>query len=268
MKVIDFQKFVNYLALKNFDPMYIKLIFNKVKQVFNYGNDISEIINYKPNFNKVILPKVTSKIRDDILTEKQIQNILQKYKNTIHYYIFQVAIQTGMRSGEILALTWDKIDFKNNIIYVDRTLTPFNNLTSPKNSSSIRQIPMNFNLSLILLELKNLNLKKLYFSLDKSNKIILSNKNDLDFIFRNKKGGYINSNDILRLTNDEFFHMHQFRHYFATKLINSGIPVAEVSKILGHAQISTTLKMYVGTNKNMDISNKLDEIFGQQNDNK
>lgn len=268
IKILDLQNFVNYLIEKNYSPMYIKLIFNKLKQVFNYGNDIAENINYRPNFKKIILPTVNSKVRDDILTDDDIKKILKEFKNTIYYYIIQVAIQTGMRRGEILALTWDKIDFDNNIIYVDRTLTYLNTLTSPKNLSSIRRVPINSYLRLILLELKNFTKNELCFSLDNSNKIILSNKNDLDFIFRNLYGGYINHHNIQYITKNKTFHMHQFRHYFATKLINSGIPIAAVSKILGHAQISTTLKMYVGTNKNLDLTNKLDDIFGQQMDNK
>ena len=87
-------------------------------------------------------------------------------------------------------------------------------------------------------------------------------------MFRNPKGSYVNIYYVTSTLAKEPFHMHQFRHYFATKLINSGIPIAEVSKILGHAEISTTLKMYVGTNKNVDLTDKLNEIFGQQMDNK
>lgn len=267
IKVIDCQKFINSLIAKNLDAMSIKLIFNKVKQIFVYGNDIVEVINYKPNFNKVILPKITSKVRDDILTDSEINNILEKYKGTIYYYIFQVAIMTGMRKGELLALTWDKIDFKNNLIHVDKTLTIFNELTPPKNLSSIRTIPISSSLKEILVELKNFTKVKLNFSLE-GNKIILSEKEDLDFLFRNSKGAYVNIYYATYIITKEPFHMHQFRHYFATKLINAGIPVAEVSKILGHAQISTTLKMYVGTNKNVNLTDKLDAIFGQQMDNK
>ncbi len=267
IKVIDCQKFVNSLIDRDLNSMYIKLIFNKVKQVFTFGNDIAEVINYRPNFNKVILSKITTKVRDDILTEDEINSILEKYKGTIYYYIFQVAILTGMRKGEILALTWDKIDFKNNLIYVDRTITVYKELTTPKNLSSIRIVPMSSYLKSILLELKDFIKTKLNFSLDK-NKIVLSHTEDLDFIFRNPEGSYITISKLALEIKNESFHMHQFRHYFATKLINAGIPVAEVSKILGHAQISTTLKMYVGTNKNINLTNKLDFIFGQQIDNK
>lgn len=267
IKVIDCQKFVNSLIDRNLNPMYIKLIFNKITQVFDFGNDIAEVINYRPNFNKVILSKVTTKVRDDILTDKEINEILEKYKGTIYYYIFQVAILTGMRKGEILALTWDKIDFKNNLIHVDKTLTIYGELTSPKNLSSIRTIPMSFYLKSILLELKDFIKIKLNFTLDK-NKIVLSEVEDLNFLFRNTEGGYITISKLARKLKKESFHMHQFRHYFATKLINSGIPIAEISKLLGHSQISTTLKMYVGTNKHVDLTSKLDNIFGQQMDNK
>ncbi|MDD7352110.1 MAG: tyrosine-type recombinase/integrase [Peptoniphilaceae bacterium] len=267
IKVLDLQNFVNSLELS---PSTIKLVFNKVKQIFSFGIDIAEIINYEPNFKKVILPTINSKVRNDILTGNDINTLLDDYKNTIYYYVFQTAINTGMRRGEILALTWDKIDFGNNIIIVDKNLTRFNKITLPKNNSSIRQVPMNSNLKKILLELKKFTKNKVYYSL-KGEDIILSEENNFDFLFRNEYGEFINGSDINSIFGNHYkykYHFHQFRHYFATKLINAGIPVAEVAKILGHAQVSTTLKMYVGTNKSENLTNKLDAIFGQQMDNK
>lgn len=267
IKVLDLQNFVNSLDLK---PSTLKLVFNKVKQVFNFGNDIAEVINYRPNFNKVILPKTISKVRNDILTEDEINSILDDYKGTIYYYIFKFALLTGMRKGEILALTWDKIDFDKNIIIVNKNLNGFKKLTLPKNNSSIRKIPMSNLLKDLLLELKKFIKVKINYSLDGED-IIISNNNELDFLFRSEYGAFITTTDIDNLFKRRYkskYHFHQFRHYFATKLINSGIPIAEISKILGHAQISTTLKMYVGTNKSENLANKLDAIFGQQIDNK
>lgn len=267
IKVLDLQNFVNSLNLK---PSTLKLVFTKVKQVFNFGNDIAEVINYRPNFNKVILPKTISKVRNDILTEDEINSILDDYKGTIYYYIFKFALLTGMRKGEILALTWDKIDFDKNVIIVNKNLNGFKKLTLPKNNSSIRKIPMSNLLKDLLLQLKKFITVKINYSLDGED-IIISNNNELDFLFRNEYGAFITTTDIDNLFKRRYknkYHFHQFRHYFATKLINSGIPIAEISKILGHAQISTTLKMYVGTNKSENLTNKLDAIFGQQMDNK
>lgn len=270
IKVLDIQKFLNSLTKEGLQPITIKLIFNKLTRVFDYGIDIAEIINYRPNFNKIKLPTINSYIRSDILNEKDIEIILNKLEGSIYWYIVQVAMLTGMRKGEILALTWDKIDFKNNIIIVNKSLTYLNTLTLPKNYSSIRKIPMSNKLKNILLDLKSFTLKKSNFSLD-GEKIIISNNPGLDFIFRDENGDFITSTYFNYFFNKNFkskYHFHQFRHYFATTLITSGIPIQQVSKFLGHAQISTTLKMYVGTNKNINMINKLDEIFGQQNDNK
>lgn len=267
IKVLDLQNFITSLDLK---PSTIKLVFSKVKQVFNFGNDIAEVINYRPNFNKVILPKTISKVRNDILTEDEINSILDDYKGTIYYYIFKFALLTGMRKGEILALTWDKIDFDKNVIIVNKNLNGFKKLTLPKNNSSIRKIPMSNLLKDLLLQLKKFITVKINYSLDGED-IIISNNNELDFLFRNEYGGFITTTNVDNLFKRRYknkYHFHQFRHYFATKLINSGIPIAEISKILGHAQISTTLKMYVGTNKSENLTNKLDAIFGQQMDNK
>ena len=74
-------------------------------------------------------------------------------KDNFYYNLYVVAINTGLRSGELRALTLDDIDFKNNVIHVNKTLLYFRGsslddlrgykTSVPKTKASIRTVPMN-----------------------------------------------------------------------------------------------------------------------------
>ncbi|MDD7319289.1 MAG: site-specific integrase [Prevotellaceae bacterium] len=262
--VLDIQNFVNELEKENLKPGYIKEIIAKLKLIYNFTKDIAELIYMTPNFKKVKLPKNKVKVRNDILTEDEIQQALEVADGTIYYYLIQLAIITGARRGELLALTWDNIDLKNQVIHIRNNLTPFNKLTPPKNYASIRDLNFGKKTLDILLELKFFTKKKHSYTLDENNNIELSYEPDLDFIFRNPDGGFLTTDNVhYYFYRYQTCHMHQFRHYNATQLINNGIPIAEVSRRLGHSQIKTTLNIYVGQNQKIskDNINKIESIF-------
>lgn len=62
-----------------------------------------------------------------ILTQREIDILLEASRNNRLYPIFIVALNTGMRIGEILGLTWDCVDFEKNIIFVKKTLSYLTN---------------------------------------------------------------------------------------------------------------------------------------------
>ena len=189
-------------------------------------------INYARKVKK--LPVQQKETR--ALTKKEIEIILNicKIDYLKFFPLLYTAINTGMRKGELLALRWKDINFKENQIKVKHSLYK-GKLTTPKSKSSNRSITMSTSLKKILLELKLEN----------------SGKNET-FVFTNSKKGMLDSKNII----NRFFkplikkasighvRFHDLRHTFASQLIVNGIDIKYIQTQLGHASTRMTLDTY------------------------
>ena len=202
------------------------------------------------------------------LTKDEQEIFLECAKGTFYYNLFVVAINTGLRPGELFALTEDDIDFKNNIINVTKTLlyAKFDGDTKkefhfgdPKTDTSIRQVPIN---SIC----KNALIKQIMQHTIIKNKIKLYGQSKKDkindfgnLLFSTKFMTPLNSEIYceaikrivaeINLTRDvldqiEPFSGHSFRHTFATRCFEAGIQPKTVQSYLGHATLAMTMDLY------------------------
>lgn len=193
------------------------------------------------------------------LTVDEQKRFLDYAKNDFYENYFYVALNTGLRGGELAALKEDDINFEENYIRVDETLSYCKNegdegkkfhLGPPKTDCSIRTVPMN-NICLLYIK-RQLKLKKM---LDKKYP-----KNKCEFLFTTSYNTPLNSQiigDAIKriITNINMFcleeekmkgfHGHVFRHTFATRCFESGIPPKVVQSYLGHATLQMTMNLYV-----------------------
>ena len=175
--------------------------------------------------------------------------------------LFNVAINTGLRPGELAALTWDNIDLRNMVICVKHTLVyqkfegdshKTYHLEDTKTTKSTRNVPINDD---CLKYLKRQYLQKGILSRKTMGDSVYS-----DRLFVTRRNNPINGTDyshaireILRDINEmldpleqiEDFSGHTFRHTFATRCIESGVKPKTLQILLGHANINTTMDMYV-----------------------
>ncbi len=225
-----------------------------------------QIINNNP-CNRVKAPTV-KRHKYKLLSEEEIKQMLQYLDEEQLKYrmIVLLAIDSGLRLGELMALKWSDIDMKNNILNVTKSNQALGGkgvfTKSPKNESSVR----NLVLSASIMEL----LKK-YSLWQKEQKFMLANKwHDENWLFTKWDG-----QAMYPTTPSQWFrkflkrkglpHMpfHALRHLSATLLISLGIPLKNVSNRLGHADIRTTANIYSEALQSVDekAANKMDQYF-------
>lgn len=154
------------------------------------------------------------------------------------YIFFFIAFFTGMRKGEINALTWN--DIINNEIHVTKSVAQKSKgedrITPPKNKSSIRNIGIPEPLKIVLDE---------HYNRCKT----MQGFNDDYYVcggIRPLRDTVIEEANLKYASRAEIKHIriHDFRHSHASYLANNGINIMEIARRLGHSDIKTTLQTY------------------------
>lgn len=197
-----------------------------------------EIIDFNPVRKVAKLPmQVPTKINPFSLDEIKLilDNAQGQFKN-----FFAVAFFTGMRTGEVIGLKWEDVNFERNEITVNRTINKGME-TTPKTINSIRTIEILPTLKKYLQDQLTLTGK------DKSFVFLNANKNN--FFDSNKIRDY-SWKRTLKTANVEYRTLYNTRHSFASLMISQGEDVLWVSHMLGHASPEMTLKKYTRFIKN------------------
>lgn len=170
------------------------------------------------------------------LSSDEVLKLLEKCKkyNPDFYPMLFTAIFTGMRRGELLALTWDKINWVTNEISIDRNLYK-GRFVSPKTKTSKRKIKMSQELVKVLREWK-----------------MKSKTNELNFIFSNECGNSIDPRNLVRRMFEPIVEKaglgkltwHSLRHGYVSLLIAKNVPIKFIQSQLGHSSIKITMDIY------------------------
>lgn len=149
-----------------------------------------------------------------------------------------VAFFTGLRSGELLALKWENIDFLSGKIYVKHTINR-TGLTNPKTSSSLREVEL---LPIVAKELGAY-----------ARACGIQSNEGKGFVFRDFAGKpFIHTSgewgelwrSVLALAGLSYRRFYNTRHSFASVMISKGENIMWVSKMLGHKNANITLNTY------------------------
>ena len=211
------------------------------------------------NVAKQITTEITKEDKKPrrVLTVKETKLFLEYAEDTFYYNLFIVALETGMRIGELSGLQWDDVDYKNKIIHVRHSMTYFSKdgkytfeLHPTKTNKGMRDIP--------LTEKAIKALKRQYF-VKKSvcDKEPMEGFEDLVFVTKNNRPTtqFLVSECIEGIMKKiykaypdlvfEKFTPHCFRHTFATRWLEAEVPIKTVSAILGHSQLQLTTDLYM-----------------------
>ena len=165
----------------------------------------------------------------------------QSYENQ-----YKFMLQTGLRTGELVGLKWDDIDFGKRTVTISRTMEYRYKVGEwrvgpPKSKSGYRTIPLTDEAIRILKDQK-----------EKNSKIKVINIEWGDQVFLSRKGEPVKNSTydtalfkICDKAEIRKFCMHILRHTFATRCIEAGMIPKTLQKILGHSNIGITMNLYV-----------------------
>ena len=205
----------------------------------------NELVLRNPMTKSVKLPKPIIKKNRVLTLEEQIK-FLKEAKKGLYYKQFFFMLNTGVRSGEMIGLKWEDIDFDRNMISIRRTMdyryaTKDWRIGPPKTKSSIREIPITKANREMLLDMK------LDYGFGRT-----AEEEFKDFVFLNKNGKPIKNSTydsyLQRITKKagiKNISMHTLRHSFATRCVEAGMKPKTLQMILGHANIGVTMNLYV-----------------------
>ena len=243
---INYEIINNYYAnhVSSFSLNYQKLIFSIIQNSLKrYESPYWAVKKFMRE--NILRTQITKSI--DSLSEKELNKIIDiclSESNKYHFSIL-VAIYTGMRIGEICALKFSDFDIDRNVIRVYKTLyrikdtsTTTLKISTTKTRNSERIIPMNKALKKVLL---SISYHDEYYIASHSVTPI-----DPRVLRRYFKQLLIKH----RLKPVRF---HDLRHSFANLCIKKGIDYKSISELLGHANITTTLNIYVHSNISLKL---------------
>ena len=185
------------------------------------------------------------KIEEAALSAKK-----DKYRGII------LCLYTGLRIGELLALTWSDVDFEKSILSVTKTCHDGNEngkhiriIDTPKTENSRRQIPLSKTLLKMLKDMKKKS--KCEFVIADGEKPVFTRSYQRTFELLLKKLG---------LPHKGF---HSLRHTFATRALECGMDVKSLSEILGHKNATITLNRYAHSlwDHKAEMMNKLSKLL-------
>lgn len=262
---------IYYIKLKDLEPSDIQNYYNdlvsngkSISVINNIHKLISPCIRYANISNRIlkdfskaiVLPKTSqnlSKSNDVIpFTLDEQLRFIEAIKSNDLEMLFITALDTGLRQGELFALTWNDIDLRNKIIYVNKTFKRVKNtdtgeyeniIQTPKTKKSIRAVPLPAHL---------IDKLKQYEIQQKELRIKVANLyEDNNLVFCNCFGRYLDSGNVLKKfkkilkENDiPVRKFHDLRHTYATRLFELGEDPKTVQVLLGHSNISITLDTY------------------------
>lgn len=245
LQTSDLQKFYNKIIIQKFSLSVIKLIhtiiYQSLKQAVKEGTLARNVAEHTL-FPKKQLSEATA------LSKKDLAGFINFNRNHKYFLPVFLALTTGIRRGELLALLWEDIDFRQGRLKICRSLSLGRQgraiIAECKTEKSKRIIPLPVEISreLKLHKAKQIKQKLKMGSFFQDNGLVFCKKDGNSFTTAAFHKNFKNMLNQAGLSNKIRF--HDLRHTYATLLLEAGENPKVIQELLGHANISTTLDIY------------------------
>ena len=283
----NIQPVIGKMHITEVKQMHCKMVLNRMKDNYAGSTIRQTYITMGTFFKSAVMNDIIVRhpmngvrynkpVRDvsDIryLTVEEQEKFLAVAKQTHNYSQYALILETGIRTGELIGLTWDDIDWDNRTLTVNKTLEYRYQrghwcAGSPKTKSSYRTIPLTKRAYSILSDLYEMRdsrkeaetlLQELTYidrKTGKTKKFLMKN-----LVFINYRTGEPIKNSsydshlykICDKAGIDRFSMHTLRHTYATRAIERNVQPKVLQQLLGHGSIKTTMDRYVHvTNSSM-----------------
>ena len=271
---------IGLLKMADVKPLHCKMVLNRMEKDYAGSTVRQTYIAMGTMFKSALMNDIISKhpmdgvrytkpvraVNDiNFLTVDEQEKFLEAAKRSHNYFQYALMLETGLRTGEMIGLTWDVIDWEKRTLTVNKTLEYRHKqgcwrAGPPKTQQSYRTIPLTAKAYSILemvasrarerkeSEMLNQTLEYIDRRTGKTSTLIMR---DLVFInFRTGEPAKNSSYDthLYKLCAEagiKRFSMHALRHTYATRAIERGVQPKVLQKLLGHASIKTTMDKYV-----------------------
>ncbi|NFA42717.1 site-specific integrase [Clostridium botulinum] len=276
----DLQRYYKNLFKKGITPHTIKSIHKLIAPCIRYAYNNDIIL--KDFIGAIELPKENEKSklekesRVQPFTVEEQKKFIEGIKDNKYRILFLTALYSGLRQGELLALTWNDINFDECYIDVNKTMSEVADVSeegrgkikqviqTPKTKNSIRKVDVPVSLVKLLNGYKT----KQAESALKNN----ARYQDNNLVFCNKYGKFLNPRRLRKTFKDILIDkdikdrkFHDLRHTYATRLFELGENPKTVQKLLGHGKITVTMDTYTHVLDNIKekAATKLNTLFDE-----
>ena len=221
-------------------PVTVQAVIILLRSVLEYGSKEYGLSNPAENIS---LPK-TEGVEITLFTPLESARIKAAALRGDSYDLgILLTLYTGLRIGELCALTWDDIDLVEQVVHINKTLFRIANpqqtapktvvvIDSPKSKSSVRDVPLPTFMLTALARLKRGQPDSNYFL-------------TCSPCYTEPRSYALRYRTFLKRLNIPYRKFHSLRHTYATECIKCGVDVKSLSELLGHSSVKITLERYV-----------------------